>query len=42
MIAGLLERFGGYTYTTLMQERAELLRVLAIEEMGGSRDAERS
>lgn len=30
----MLERFGGYTYKTLMQEDTELLRLLKIEKLG--------
>lgn len=38
----ILERFGGYTLQTLKQESAELGRLLLIETLGGSRDAEHS
>lgn len=31
---GVLERFSGYTLTTLMKEDAELVQLLAIEERG--------
>jgi hypothetical protein len=41
LILGALERFGGYTFETLMAEDSELLQLLAIEEMGGSRELER-
>lgn len=34
MILGALERFGGYTLTSLLAEDSELLRLLAIENMG--------
>jgi len=33
-----LERFPGYTLTSLMEEDTELLRLVAIEELGGARD----
>lgn len=41
LVCGLLERFGGYTLQTLMAESTDLLRLVRIEELGGSRDAER-
>lgn len=31
---GVLERFSGYTYSSLMAEDAEFVRLLAIEERG--------
>ncbi|MFI2426502.1 hypothetical protein ACH5A7_20800 [Streptomyces sp. NPDC018955] len=34
MILGLLARFPGYTLTTLLEEDAELLRLVAIERLG--------
>jgi hypothetical protein len=33
-VCTLLERFGGYTYATLMDEDAELLRLVQIEALG--------
>jgi len=33
-----LERFGGYTLSSLMEESTELMRLVAIEELGGARD----
>jgi hypothetical protein len=39
LILGILERFPGYTLSTLYEEDAELLRLLKIEEMG-RRDGE--
>lgn len=33
-MCGLLERFGGYTYGTLMDEDVELLRLATIEALG--------
>jgi hypothetical protein len=33
-VCGLLERFSGYTYETLMAEDVELLRLVQIEAMG--------
>lgn len=30
---GILERFGGYTYTTLMAEDPELLRLISIQTL---------
>jgi hypothetical protein len=41
-VLGLLERFGGYTYETLMAEDCGLLRMLKLEELGGSRDVSSS
>ena len=38
MLCGILERFGGYTLTTLEAESAEILQLLAIEAAGGERD----
>jgi hypothetical protein len=40
MILGLLERFPGYTLRSLLDEDIELARLIAIEQMGGSRDGE--
>ena len=34
MICNLLERFSGYTLQTLLEEDAELLRLVAIEQRG--------
>jgi hypothetical protein len=34
LILGLLQRFPGYTLTSLLQEDAELLRLLKIEQLG--------
>lgn len=34
LIDGILQRYGGYTYSTLMEEDAEVLRVVAIAAMG--------
>lgn len=34
MILGLLERFPGYTLSTLLAEDAHLLRLLKITELG--------
>lgn len=34
MLLGLLERFGGYTLQTLLEEDVELLQLLQIEEAG--------
>lgn len=36
----MLERFSGYTYTTLMNEDPEFLRVLAVELRGTPRYTE--
>jgi hypothetical protein len=33
-----LERFPGYTLTSLLEEDTELMRLVAIEELGGARD----
>jgi hypothetical protein len=33
-----LERFPGYTLSSLMAEDTELMRLVAIEELGGARD----
>jgi hypothetical protein len=35
----MLERFPGYTLSSLRAESAELLRLLAIEERGGGNQA---
>jgi hypothetical protein len=32
-VCGLLERFGGYTYATLMDEDTELLRLVQIDAL---------
>lgn len=34
----MLERFSGYTLATLLEEDAELLRLLHIESLGGARE----
>lgn len=34
MLLGLLERFGGYTLSTLLEEDAALLKLVQIEAMG--------
>lgn len=34
MVLGLLERFPGYTLSTLYKEDPELLRLLMIEQLG--------
>jgi hypothetical protein len=34
LVLGILERFSGYTYTTLMEEDPELLRLVQIEQLG--------
>ena len=34
MILGLLQRFPGYTLQTLLDESAELLRLVTIEQLG--------
>lgn len=34
MITALLERFGGYTYSSLMAEDAEFFQVLQLEALG--------
>lgn len=39
MILGLLERFGGYTLSTLMAEDASLLRLVRIEALGRREEA---
>lgn len=36
----MLERFGGYTYETLMREDTELLRLLRIEKLGTRQETE--
>lgn len=38
LICGILEAFGGYTYSTLMEEDAELFRLIAIRNMGRGDD----
>ncbi len=39
-ILGILESFGGYTYSTLMEEDAELFRLLRIRAMGREGDGD--
>ena len=34
LILNMLERFGGYTYKTLMEEDSALLKLIQIEQMG--------
>ena len=34
LICNILETFSGYTYTTLMEEDAEIFRILAIRSKG--------
>jgi len=34
MVVSLLERFGGYTLGTLLEEDAELLRMVRLAEIG--------
>jgi hypothetical protein len=34
MLLGCLERFGGYTLSTLLEEDVELIRLLKIQELG--------
>lgn len=38
MLLGLLERFPGYTLTSLMEESTELIRLVRIAEFGGIHD----
>jgi hypothetical protein len=33
-----LERFPGYTLSSLLQEDTELMRLVAVEELGGARE----
>lgn len=40
MILGILRQFGGYTYSSLMEEDAEVLRLLMIEQMGTPQQSE--
>jgi hypothetical protein len=40
MVCGLLERFGGYTYETLMEDDVGLLRLVKIEAFGRPDDPE--
>lgn len=40
MIVNLLERFGGYTFSTLMEEDVELVRMCAIVAEGAQREVE--
>jgi len=37
-VLGLLDRFSGYTYSSLMEEDAELIRLVAIQAMGTKRE----
>lgn len=37
---GLLQRFPGYTLSSLMDEDSELIRLVAIQARGTKRDAE--
>jgi len=37
-LLGLLERFPGYTLSSLLAEDTELMRLVKIEELGGARD----
>jgi len=37
-ILTLLDRFGGYTYSSLMEEDAELIRLVKIQAMGTKRE----
>jgi hypothetical protein len=39
MVLGLLERFGGYTLSSLMEEDVELLRLCAIHAEGTRKEA---
>jgi hypothetical protein len=39
-VCALLERFGGYTLQTLLDEDAELLRLVQIEALGRPEDPE--
>lgn len=34
MLCGVLSEFGGYTYSTLLEEDAEFLRLIAIRNRG--------
>lgn len=38
LVCSVLERFGGYTYSSLMTEDPELLRLLHIERLGSRRE----
>lgn len=40
MYLGILERFGGYTLASLMDEDVSLLRLLHIEKLGQRKEAD--
>jgi hypothetical protein len=39
-VLGLLQRFPGYTFSSLMEEDSELIRLVAIHAMGTKQEGE--